>query len=161
MAVSLADDTIGYIGRTVAVHEVNGYDDSDFMATVADEDGNFIDIMYGTTRFAWRGNATIDATPEIMAAYRAHLAAEREAAAEAARRREAGRIGKGTPVVVRKGRKVPVGTEGVVGWLGWQTFGHRKSLRIGIRVDGEMVFTAASNVRVVDPVYGELPPTDA
>lgn len=57
-----------------------------------------------------------------------------------------GKIDKGVPVVVYKGRKVPVGTRGVVTWTGEDSFG---KARIGLRdADGTTHWTAESNCRV-------------
>jgi len=56
---------------------------------------------------------------------------------------------KGDDVVVVKGRKVPIGTRGVLRWEGHGNYGPR----VGIAVPGEpkLAYTAASNVEVVWP----------
>jgi len=56
---------------------------------------------------------------------------------------------KGDEVVVVKGRKVPIGTRGVLRWEGHGNYGPR----VGIAVPGEpkLAYTAASNVEVVWP----------
>lgn len=50
----------------------------------------------------------------------------------------------GTTMTVTRGRKVAVGTEGVVRWVG---VNHRLSLRVGLAVEGSsgLVFVDASN----------------
>lgn len=54
------------------------------------------------------------------------------------------------PVRVVKGRKVKIGTEGEIMWIGPNRFGPGEN--VGIRlIDGSVVFTAMSNVRVIDP----------
>ncbi len=100
-----------------------------------------------------------DAVPEVKAAYSAWKAEqERKAAiehrnAEIAKQKYAEALEAATPkrgrrVLVVKGRKVPVGTEGVSFWYGQDKFG---GFRVGIvKSDGSKVFTAASNVEVVD-----------
>ena len=55
-------------------------------------------------------------------------------------------FGKGAEVKVVKGRKVPVGTEGVVFWLGESTY-QRGEMRVGFKAStGEKHYTALSNV---------------
>ena len=54
-------------------------------------------------------------------------------------------VDKGKTVVVFKGRKVPVGTEGECFWIGDKGFG----LRVGVRdAAGEVHWTAMDNVKV-------------
>jgi hypothetical protein len=57
-----------------------------------------------------------------------------------------GVIAKGVKVRVARGRKVPIGTEGVVIWIGNGDFGER----VGIKdATGAAHFTAAKNVEVI------------
>lgn len=75
------------------------------------------------------------------------------AAALEARSTEGVEITRGMTVEVYKGRKVPVGTVGVVIWLGQKQWGWR----VGVKDDmGEAHWTALSNVRasVVDKQAG-------
>lgn len=55
-------------------------------------------------------------------------------------------IDKGKSVVVFKGRKVPVGTVGVVAWIGSNRWG----TSVGLRVEGsdKLVFTSIDNVKL-------------
>ena len=101
----------------------------------------------------------VDATPEVLAAYSAWVnvqadlaakaAAESKAAADKAREEEARKevlrhIVKGVRVMVTRGRKTPLGTEGIVGWIGQDSYG---TARVGVRdAAGVMHFTAMSNV---------------
>lgn len=57
-----------------------------------------------------------------------------------------GEVIKGATVEVFKGRKVPIGTVGEVGWIGDNGWG----TSVGLKVEGEekFVFTAVTNVRV-------------
>jgi hypothetical protein len=57
-----------------------------------------------------------------------------------------GKIVNQSPVVVFKGRKIPVGTTGIVTWMGEDNWG---AARVGIRTEsGEVVYTAQSNVKI-------------
>jgi hypothetical protein len=68
-------------------------------------------------------------------------------AAEFAADLAAGNIVKNAPVIVFKGRKVPVGTTGVISWIGEDSYG---AARVGIRTEsGEVVYTAQSNVQLL------------
>jgi hypothetical protein len=95
-------------------------------------------------------DAEVDAPADVIAEYRkvveaAELAnAETLEVAEAAE--EARRIGKGKRVRVVSGKKVPLGTEGEVFWIGDGKFGTR--IGIDSPVLGR-VFTAIYNVEVV------------
>ncbi len=96
---------------------------------------------------------TIDATPEVLAAYEAWKVAEKarkdaeEAARwEAIRMAEAKQPRKGRIIKVVKGRKVPKGTTGVCIWIGQGDWGTRVGLKTE---DGTVYWTAASNVEAV------------
>ena len=162
MAIKHFDGKVTHAGRVVATRHANLASDSDFYAIVATDTGAFEEVLFDTTRFAGGGSADIDAAPDVMAAWNAHLAAKRDAEYAAKVRREAATLRKGVAVRVVKGRKVPIGTEGTVGWLGWQTYGYRQTLRVGIRVEGEekLIFTAATNLAVVTAEYGDLEPSN-
>lgn len=106
-------------GATLYDRERNGYHDSDFYALVWDEEqGKVRDIEYGTTRFAnTPRTALVDATDEVWE--KAWAWAE-EQWIERARReaeRKAQDVEVGMRVRVVRGRKVPIGTEGVVLWM--------------------------------------------
>lgn len=61
-------------GCVISLRERNGYDDSDFFATYWDEESqSFQEIEYATTRgWSYPNNATVDATPEVLARWEAH-----------------------------------------------------------------------------------------
>lgn len=84
----------------------------------------------------------------------ARAAAERAAAEKA--EREAPRKGRTLRVV--KGRKVPVGTEGVCIWLGDGNYGSRVGLK---DASGTVHWTAATNTIAIDAVPPEAPPARA
>lgn len=80
-------------GRVLRTWERNGYDDSDFYATIwNDEKGRPEEVQYDTTRFGGGGGATVDATDEVKARYadwqaeQARLHREAQEAAIEARR---------------------------------------------------------------------------
>lgn len=60
-------------GRVVNLREMNGSYDSDFYAEYMTEDGTFREFEYASTRgWTYANGATIDATPEVQAAYLAY-----------------------------------------------------------------------------------------
>jgi hypothetical protein len=103
------------------------------------DNGRILDVFLsargGSTIACWSHGHVCN--PEIATAYTASRAAKIDA----------GEIIKGAQVVVVKGRKVAHGTTGIVTWMGTDNYGKP---RIGFRTaDGEMIFTATSNVTVV------------
>jgi len=128
----------------------------------------------GTTRVFTHSNfecdtrntkAEVDATPEVMAAYEAWKAAEadrvrkeyevrceRERLEREEKERLEPKMGRRARVV--RGRKVPVGTEGVVFWKGTGEYGERLGLATTDRkVNGryaDVVWVASSNVENVE-----------
>lgn len=96
---------------------------------------------------------TIDATPEVLAAYEAWKANEAAKAAKAEAARQAALVAweakqprRGRTIKVVKGRKVPKGIVGVCIWIGDGYYGKR----VGIKTDdGEVYWTAATNVEAV------------
>jgi hypothetical protein len=149
------------VGCVVELREGNHYHDSDFYATYYDMDsGAFKEVEYGTTRFwSYPNGANIDATPEIMALWEAHLKAIRDAA----RAREAAYIASlptvGKTVRVVSGRKLEKGIKGKIFWHGANGFktyyrnGYNQPNpyeRLGIELeDGTKVFTASKNCEVL------------
>lgn len=134
-----------------------------------------LDVPYGIYEFGINGVATVDATPEVVAAANDwRLATEvaklrasalsRAAKTLADVEEAAATVRKGREVTVVKGRKVPKGTTGEVIWIGAGHYGSR----VGVKdAAGTVHWTATSNVKVTDPakyrvaVTPELPPTDA
>jgi len=92
------------------------------------------------------GKAEVDALAELVEAYRKQKADEaaRERALEEVKRELS--LEKGKYIKVVKGRKVPIGTEGLCIWHGPGTWG----MRVGLKTkEGEVFWTAESNVEVV------------
>lgn len=163
-----------HVGLVLSTGERNGYDDSDFFATVWNPaTGRTEQIEYASTRgWTYPNGAAVDATPEVRALYDAWVA-ERAVAARARREaREALVPAVGRTVRVTKGRKVPIGTTGRVGWFGPDRFARAihssmadtldqvtyGAFRVGIDTPSGRVFTNASNVTVE---AGDATPTVA
>ena len=154
--------TVSHHGLVLDLGEHNGYHDSDFFALVwSDELGRPTEVTYGTTRaWTYANNATVDATEGALlkwAAWRAVREAE-QAEQGVVLREERARIDAHLPfpgvrVRVVKGRKVPVGTEGVCFHLKAGSWGDRCGFTDN---DGDTHWTAADNVeRVVSKKDGE------
>lgn len=148
MAIRRADGTIEYEGAVLSLREMNGYNDSDFYATVYDAEANEVrEVEYGTTRFGGSGSAAVDATAEVIeAAVAAELARraplvreELESAARAIERD--GRVYFLRDYNARKaGVRVAKGTEGTVFWYGEDKFRYG-AYRAGVELaTGERVF---------------------
>lgn len=158
-----------HVGLVLGVEERNGYDDSDFYAIVWDPVKGCPDrIEYATTRgWTYPNHASVDASPDVKAAYQRYLNIEAVKAQTLADEIEAKKPGIGKKVRVVRGRKVKIGTEGVIFWSQEQTFtprfkhGWRKgpdTVKIGIAITDErndhgrlvnVVWTYAKNVEVV------------
>jgi hypothetical protein len=156
---------VTYVGAVLRTGEHNGYDDSDFYADVWDDATNAVKrVTYATTRgWTYANGAHADATPDVRAKAAAYYTALALADLKAKAAEDALTPAKGKAVKVVKGRKVPLGTEGVVIWVGegryygpvprykngWST---KPAARVGLKTaDGTTFFTAASNVVVTDP----------
>jgi len=154
------DSAPAYVGAVLETRERNYYDDSDFYAIVwDDEEGKLTNVEYATTRFWSDGSATVDATDEVKAKAEKWAAEAMFEPVKSYFRNEASRIVKGSRVKVVKGRKAPVGTEGVVFYMSEKKYGYHKTVvSIGISpsgkaVDGkypDAVWTYRSNVELVD-----------
>jgi hypothetical protein len=152
---------VSHVGQVLSLGERNGYHDSDFYAMVWDaEKGQPGYVEYASTRgWSYPNHAEVDATPEVLAAFRAWQENQARAARKAEEERQAATPAKGKVLRVVRGRKVPQGTEGVCVWYGAAgkfcrcTFrcSHKAGMRVGIKVDGaeKAVFTDANNVEVV------------
>lgn len=149
-----------FTGCVLGISERNGYHDSDFYATVwDDEQGCVRTIEDGTTRFyAPSKYSRADASDEVRAKARAWWS--REVGPKLGYAHLMGRrafIDVGAEVEVFKGRKVAKGTKGEVVWKGADGF-KRGAYRIGIRLlDGTRFYTAMENVMKL----GVVPPSEA
>jgi hypothetical protein len=158
---SKPDSERDFTGCVLSTREYNGYSDSDFYATVWDEEQGCVrEIFNGTTRaYAPTKYHNADASPAIRAKAMAwyvqnpQLRASAKAGLEAKR----SKVSVGDQVVVEAGRKLPLGTQGNVFWIGRDSFSP-KSLRVGlVLTDGSKVFTSLGNVAKlnVPPVTDE------
>lgn len=146
-----------YEGATLCKREENGYDDSDFYAVVWDEkEQRLKKVYYASTRYySYYDHAIVDATPEVKEKATRWL---REWCLEFCRglaEQSTQAIEKGRRVRVTSGRKLPIGTEGVVFWRGVDRFASNRwhtKYRVGIELDnGERVFLDEGRVAVADP----------
>lgn len=150
---------ISHEGLVLSTGEHNWYGDSDFYAVVwDDEKGEPREIEYASTRgWTYANSATVDATPEIQAKHDAWQRENERKAREVRQAIEEATPRAGKTVKVIKGRKVPKGTVAKVVWYGaGRIYGGSARqqgtppMRVGLDIDGERVFTAASNVQVID-----------
>lgn len=156
---------VTYEGAVLSLGERNYHDDSDFFARVWDGE-KIINVEYATTRsWTYANGATIDATPEVIAAaseWQRKVLVSDLLAQSAAKARA---IETGKAVVVVKGRKVPIGTEGIVFWKGIDKFKsnhYSTAYRIGFKdAEGETHWTAESNVEVIAPESYEITAEEA
>lgn len=147
-----------HIGLCIADRERNGYDDSDWYMLVWDNEKNTAyEIEFASTR-GWSYpcyGSKPDATPEVLEKYNAWKAEQRRIYLEMKAAEEAAKPTVGKTVKVIKGRKVPIGTEGIVRWYGeGKAFSYYDSkhptMRVGLQTaDGTVHYTAANNVQVI------------
>lgn len=136
-------------GLCIHERERNGYNDSDFLMVVWNEEKNAPEsIEFASTRgwsypcFASRP----DATPDIIAKFEAYNQAQEVKARQAHADAMARIPEKGKTLRVVKGRKVSIGTIGLCIWSGRGAYGKR----VGIKDNSGLVhWTAMSNVEVV------------
>lgn len=137
-----------FVGCVLNTWERNGSWDSDFYATVWDEDAQRVrDIEYDTTRCGGGGSAEIDATEEVLnKAFQYYYNNSREFI-ERCIESNAKKYGKGDEVRVIRGRKVKVGTVGKCFWRGtcYNRYSRMNEDRMGIEVGGEKFFISADN----------------
>jgi len=137
-----------YIGAVLCAREENGYHDSDFYVIVWDEeDQETKRIVYATTRFAGGGAASVDATPEVIekaVAYTEKKIFDKLLLAAPEN------FEKGKTAVAVKGRKIPIGTEGTIFWLGKKKYANDwRNDRLGIETkDRERLFSAKNNFEI-------------
>ena len=132
-----------YTGLVLADRERNGYHDSDFYAIVWGGSAP-LEVEYATTRAACDGyHCTVDATPEVRAAYDAWRAERARVAREQAAEKALRAPAIGAVVRVVKGRKVKVGTEGTCFAVHDGQWGRRVGL---VTAKGETHWTAVTNV---------------
>lgn len=160
---------VSYEGAVLDTGEINGRDDSDFYAVVYDAATDTVKrVEYATTRgWTYANYAKIDATDEVIAKAESAMGRQMAGSMKLRAKYEADMPEKGRRVKVVKGRKVPVGTEGAVVWLGEDRYDQTRRYRspyagmfgpdkfgkrVGLKLDdGSVVWTAATNVDVIEP----------
>lgn len=166
MAIHTYDKRTLHEGCVLEDRERNYYDDSDFYAVVW-TDGDLKEVEYNTTRFAGGGNCRVDATPQTWSEVGAYC---RNRLADLIYRdvQEAARVvEKGKRVRVARGRKVPIGTEGELFWIGqtnvyggYSKWSQRDVRKVGVatteRKDergryADVAWTYESNLEVANP----------
>jgi len=158
-----------YKGAVLATREKNYYDDSDFYAVVWDEESQRVkSVNYASTRYGGGGDATVDATPEVLEKAKAFLAPiiTRAAIGEDQARydkqvREFKEFHTGTPARVtrtiksRKQGVIPEGYEGVLVWQG-PGYAYHDPPQYGVKnTEGRCVFVSGK-----DLVYAGAEPTE-
>jgi hypothetical protein len=143
-----------WTGCVLRLRERNMYHDSDFYALVWDAEKSAPrEVEYGTTRFPTYGNtADVDATPEVLEAYRAWEAQQRAEAAQRRAEEEARTPYPGKKITVTGGRKLPKGTVADVFWRGEDKYRPSRIIpayRVGVKVNGEKFFLSEDDVEVI------------
>jgi hypothetical protein len=106
-------------------------------------------ICYGSN-FGESGKAEVDAIPEVIAEYRTWLYQIRLEILAENSWRKASEIFLGMVATVIKGRKLPIGTTGIIFWKGPNKFAYGR-YSVGLELaDGSRVFTDENNIRI-DP----------
>lgn len=168
----VSDYDRNFYGYVLSTSENNGYHDSDFFATVWDDERGCVrTIEDGTTRFAAPSKYMApDASAEVREKARAWWAATvgpKQGYNVLMGQRLA--IDVGSAVKVVKGRKISKGTTAQVVWKGkdayYRSYGlayvlPARAFRLGLRLeDGTRVFTSMENVAkmgVVEPTQAEV-----
>lgn len=140
-----------YEGCVLALRELNGYDDSDFVAVCWDEtEGRVVNVTYATTRsWTYMNGATVDAPDELRVAVAERIAADVARHVPGIVAEVRAEVVKGATVRVVAGRKY-LGREGRVFWVGEKTdrYSHRPEVRVGVDDGGDRFFLPASQVQV-------------
>lgn len=136
--------------RVLCDRELNGPQDSDFYAVIWDDEAAQLrTITYATTRGGGGGHCKVDAPEWVKVKAQAWLERWARDEIEVGYWREAKKVAAEKRVAVVKGRKVPIGTTGVVDWIG---MGQYRTERVRLRTDeGQEFWTAADNCEVVEP----------
>lgn len=129
-----------HVGMVVKVFERNGYNDSDFCAVVYfPATDSFGEVEYGTTRFwTYPNHAEVDASEALQKLYADRELDRRRKEYEAAAERKAMEPAKGKRAKVSGGRKVPIGTEGTLTWVGPDRYSRYRT-RVGLKTDNGTV----------------------
>jgi len=137
-------------GCVLATYERNMYDDSDFIAIVWTGE-KLAHVEYATTRgWTYLNSATIEATPEVLDQVRAYLASCRVQYLINLADENARKVEKGKEVKVVKGRKLPIGTVGIVTTIANNEYDKSNPI-VFLTIDKKIVKTYANNLEVLNP----------
>lgn len=140
-----------YEGCVLCTRERNGPDDSDFYAVVWDEQEQGLKaIEYATTRFASTGSARVDATPEVIVKAETWLRKWLEVRIAEEDVRFSQQIVESREVVVVRGRKIPLGSQGRVFLLHDGKWGRSALVE---PAHGEKFWCAVRNLEVFQPEH--------
>lgn len=143
-----------HVGLVLSTFERNGYSDSDFVAIVWNPELQKIEtVEYASTRgWCYPNCATVDATPEVIAAaceFQERQQRESIASTQriAALTPEFGRL---VEITATRGKaKEFRGQHGEICWVG-KAMGRSNDTRVGVRLkDGTKTFLPAAGVRVL------------
>jgi hypothetical protein len=151
-----------YVGRVISLRERNGYDDSDFYATVWDDTTDSPkEIEYASTRgWTYPNGATIDAPEEIQAKYAAWKRQKAIEATLAADKEKARKVEPNKACKVVRGRKIKVGLlVNVLNVIPSKFQRHEYAAKIQLPT-GEMLWTNVSNLEVANPEKYEHSPEE-
>ena len=109
-----------WTGKTVKLSERNGYDDSDFYVTYWNGE-KFVEELYGTTRYSFMCEASIDAPEDIKILWRSECESRRNRQLELEKAKEALNPTVGKRVKVIGGKKYK-NIEGIIFWRGINKF---------------------------------------
>lgn len=166
MAIRYTDGRVEHVGRVLKVISKDERIMSDVYALVryavcvSEGTGAPVEIRLGDCEFGQSSQIAsweLDATEAAIVEHAAYveradrLARERAyeiaaARAKISREREAKAVRKGRRVRVVRGRKVPIGTEGVCVWVGEGTWGERCGVKDAA---GVVHWTASKNVEAI------------
>jgi hypothetical protein len=141
--------------------EYNGYDDSDFYATVWNRETQRPErVTFATTRgWTYPNHADVDATPEVLAEYEAYCAREqakheaaceaKRAAERAAKEHEAALKVQAVELAKQRRRTARLGKyTGEFAWCAVARNG--KSIRVGVKTpDGQMHWGSAAKLEIL------------
>lgn len=141
-----------YVGAVLSTGEHNHYHDSYFYALVWDGT-KVAEVEYASTAYSGGGSATVDATPDVLAA-----AAQWRlegwvyyAVMEAHRERLLPTVGRTVRSTTTRGKNK--GVVGVVGWVGPNSYSRDpEATRLRVQTaDGEQRWLDGDRVEVVEP----------
>ena len=128
-------------GKVIRVFERNYYDDSDFIATIWNDETNRPEnVLYATTRaYSYPCIAIVDATDEVLEKYKDYQASATLAWQEYEQKKQAyiPKIGCLAKSLTKKGKAK--GLQGTITWVGSSPYSNKAVKIDGIFVDAEKI----------------------